>query len=188
VIYLNFSVYNTTCSYLINSLHLHKYCLNCFKLIRNDVDAPPVSGGKGLKKEIGLKSLIVIGVSSAVATAIFFSPLEMSAVAGPGSMFAWLLGMFFYIAISITFIELSQNYPEAGGPSRYSIYSHGAVTNLINAMADLVWYLFIPPIEAFATLEGLSFIFPSLLFNGVPTIEGAIVGVLIMLAYIPFNY
>jgi len=145
-------------------------------------------GGKGLKKEIGLKSLIVIGMSSAVATAIFFSPLEMSAVAGPGSMFSWLLGMFFYITISITFIELSQNYPEAGGPSRYSIYSHGAVTNLINAMADLVWYIFIPPIEAFATLEGLSFIFPSLLSNGVPTIEGAIVGVLIMLAYIPFNY
>jgi amino acid transporter len=147
-----------------------------------------MSGGKGLKKEIGLKSLIVIGISSAVATAIFFSPLEMSAVAGPGSILSWLLGMFFYIMISITYIELSQNYPEAGGPSRFSIYSHGAVTNLINAMADLVWYIFIPPIEAFATIEGLSFIFPSLLFNGVPTIEGAIVGVLLMLGYIPFNY
>ncbi|BBG23742.1 APC family permease [Sulfuracidifex tepidarius] len=147
-----------------------------------------MSGDKGLKKEIGLKSLTIIGISSAVATAIFFSPLEMSEVAGPGSMFSWLLGIFFYIMISVTYIELSQNYPEAGGPSRFSIYSHGAVTNLINAMADLVWYIFIPPIEAFATIEGLSFIFPSLLVNGVPTLEGALVGVLIMLGYIPFNY
>ncbi len=147
-----------------------------------------MSGGKGLKKEIGLKSLIIIGISSAVATAIFFSPLEMTAVAGPGSMFSWLLGIFFYVMISVTYIELSQNYPEAGGPSRFSIYSHGAVTNLINAMADLVWYIFIPPIEAFATIEGLSFIFPSLLVNGFPTLEGALVGVVIMLGYIPFNY
>lgn len=30
-----------------------------------------MSGGKGLKKEIGLKSLIIIGISSALATAIF---------------------------------------------------------------------------------------------------------------------
>ncbi|WP_290123617.1 APC family permease [Metallosphaera hakonensis] len=147
-----------------------------------------MSGDKGLKKEIGLKSLIIIGISSAVATAIFFSPLEMSAVAGPGSMFSWLLGIIFYTTISVTYIELSQNFPEAGGPSRFSIYSHGAVTNLINAMADLVWYIFIPPIEAFATIEGLSFIFPSLLHDGIPTLEGALVGVLIMLAYIPFNY
>ncbi|WP_369396103.1 hypothetical protein [Sulfuracidifex tepidarius] len=80
-----------------------------------------MSGDKGLKKEIGLKSLTIIGISSAVATAIFFSPLEMSEVAGPGSMFSWLLGIFFYIMISVTYIELSQNYPEAedlqGSPS-----------------------------------------------------------------------
>ncbi|EZQ10547.1 MULTISPECIES: APC family permease [Acidianus] len=144
---------------------------------------------KKLKKEISLYSLSVIGLSSAVATAIFFSPLQMSEIAGPASLISWILGIFFYVTISLTYIELSQAYPEAGGPSRYSIYSHGAATNLINAMADLLWYLFIPPIEAFATIEGLYYIFPQLLnAKGFPTIYGAIVGVALMLGYIPFNY
>ena len=35
---------------------------------------------------------------------------------------------------------------EAGGPSRYLIYSHSVLTNLINANADLMWYLFHPPL------------------------------------------
>ncbi|MEM3947297.1 MAG: APC family permease [Metallosphaera sp.] len=148
-----------------------------------------MSGDKGMKKEISLSSLIIIGLASAVATAIFFSPLQMSAVAGPASLVSWIVAILFYITISITYIELSQTYPEAGGPSRYSIYSHGSVTNLINAMADLLWYLFIPPIEAFATIEGLDYVFPSLLnLRGFPTLEGAIIGVILMFGYIPFNY
>ncbi|BCS92425.1 APC family permease [Metallosphaera javensis (ex Sakai et al. 2022)] len=148
-----------------------------------------MSDPKGMKKEIGLTSLIIIGLASAVATAIFFSPLQMTEVAGPGSLIAWVIAILFYVTISITYIELSQTYPEAGGPSRYSIYSHGSVTNLINAMADLLWYLFIPPIEAFATIEGLDYIFPSLLNSkGFPTLKGALVGVVLMFGYIPFNY
>lgn len=145
--------------------------------------------GKHLRKEIGFLELFIIGLAGAVATAVFFSQVEMTALAGPGSLIAWLVGIFFYFTIGLTYIELSQTYPEAGGPSRYSIYSHGVVTNLINATADLIWYLFIPPIEAFATIEGLYFIFPQLLNKqGYPTLLGAIVGVVILIAYIPFNY
>jgi len=63
------------------------------------------------------------------------------------------------------------------------------VTNLINATADLIWYLFIPPIEAYATIDGLDFFFPQLLNKeDFPTLLGAIVGVIILIAYIPFNY
>lgn len=147
------------------------------------------SGVVRLKKEIGLLDAILLGVSSAVATAIFFNQLEMTSLAGPASIFAWLLAAALYVAISLTYIELAQTYPEAGGPSRYPIYSHGAATNLINATADLVWYIFIPPIEAYATIEGLSYIFPQLInAKGYPTMLGALVGVAILLAYIPINY
>ncbi|BDC18915.1 APC family permease [Acidianus sp. HS-5] len=143
----------------------------------------------GLRKEIGFLELFIIGLSGAVATAVFFSQVEMTAYAGPGSLISWIIGILLYFTIGLTYIELSQTYAEAGGPSRYSIYSHGVVTNLINATADLIWYLFIPPIEAYATIEGLDFFFPQLLNSqDYPTLLGAIVGAIILVAYIPFNY
>ncbi|ARM75605.1 APC family permease [Acidianus manzaensis] len=142
-----------------------------------------------LRKEINFVELFIIGLSGAVATAVFFSQVEMTAFAGPGSLIAWIIGILLYFTIGLTYIELSQTYPEAGGPSRYSIYSHGIVTNLINATSDLIWYLFIPPIEAYATIEGLDFFFPQLLNKeDFPTLLGALVGVIILIAYIPFNY
>lgn len=69
-----------------------------------------------LKKEMGLGQLTIIGLSGAVATAIFFSQLEMTAVAGPASLLSWILATAFYYFIVFTYVELSQDFPEAGGP------------------------------------------------------------------------
>jgi len=133
--------------------------------------------------------LVILGISGAVGTGVLFSSAGMSALAGPGVILAWVLGSIFYTFVGLTYVELSRVYPEAGGPSRYAIYSHGKVTNLINAMADLIWYLFIPPIEALAVVEGLDYFYPSLISSsGVPTTEGVLIGVAILLLFVPFNY
>ncbi|MEM3270185.1 MAG: amino acid permease, partial [Saccharolobus sp.] len=133
-----------------------------------------------------------IGIAGAVGTGVLFSSAGMAAYAGPALVLSWLFGGIFYLFIGLTYIQLSLNYPEAGGPSRYPLYSHGKMTNIINAFSDLIWYLFIPPIEALAVVEGLnSFTSPTLpLINsqGIPTTAGVIVGIIIMLAFIPFNY
>ncbi len=63
------------------------------------------------------------------------------------------------------------------------------MTNLINAFSDLLWYIFIPPIEALAVVEGISvFVKGLLLPSGDPTLLGAMLGVMLMLVFIPFNY
>ncbi|MEM0121286.1 MAG: APC family permease [Thermoprotei archaeon] len=104
-------------------------------------------------------------------------------------MLAWLLGGIFYTFIGLTYAEMSTTYPEAGGPSRYALYTHGWFTNTINSLADLIWYIFIPPIEAFAVVDGLSVFYPSLVTSsGAPTLLGALVAVVLMLIMIPFNY
>jgi len=142
-----------------------------------------------LRKELGFMELVILGISGAVGTGVLFSSAGMSALAGPGVILAWVLGSIFYTFVGLTYVELSRVYPEAGGPSRYAIYSHGKVTNLINAMADLIWYLFIPPIEALAVVEGLDYFYPSLISSsGVPTTEGVLIGVAILLLFVPFNY
>jgi len=142
-----------------------------------------------LKRHLSTFSLLVMGIAGAVGTGVLFSNAGMAAIAGPSVILAWIIGAIFYSFIGFTFVELSLLYPEAGGPSRYSLYTHGKVSNLINAFSDLIWYLFIPPVEALASAEGLNLIYPHLVNSqGNPTTLGAIVAVILMLLFFPFNY
>jgi amino acid transporter len=142
-----------------------------------------------LRRELNLFDLMVYGVGGTVGTGALFSTAAMAALAGPGVVLAFLIGALFYAFVGFTYIELGLRYPEAGGPSRYSLYTHGRATNLINAVADLIWYLFIPPIEALASVEGLNFLYPHFInAAGNPTLAGAVLGVIFMLIYLPINY
>lgn len=152
------------------------------------VDVTNVQGTK-LKKELSFFDLVIIGIVGAVGTGILFSTAAMTGIAGPASWLAWLIGGIFYLFIGLTYAELVVTYPEAGGPSRYALYSHGWFTNMINSLADLIWYIFIPPIEAFAVVDGLSIFYPSLITSsGAPSLPGAIVAVALMVVMVPFNY
>ncbi|MCY0864836.1 MAG: APC family permease [Sulfobacillus sp.] len=142
-----------------------------------------------LKRALSLTDLLILGIAGAVGTGVLFSTAGMTAVAGPGVVVAWLIGAVMYLFVGLTYVELGQIYPEAGGPSRYSLYTHGRMTNLINAFSDLIWYLFIPPIEALATVEGLNYFWPQLINSqGNPTTLGALLGVVLMILFLPFNY
>jgi amino acid transporter len=142
-----------------------------------------------LKKALSFGDLLILGIAGAVGTGILFSSAAMTGIAGPASILAWLLGGIFYFFIGLTYVELSATYPEAGGPSRYALYTHGWFTNLINSFADLIWYLFIAPIESFAIVYGLTLFYPNLVTaKGFPTIVGAALAVVLLLIMIPFNY
>jgi len=152
------------------------------------VDAS-INHDRPLKKELSFFDLIIIGVVGAVGTGILFSAAAMTGVAGPGSWLGWLIGGIFYLFIGLTYAELVTTYPEAGGPSRYALYTHGWFTNTINSLADLIWYIFIPPIEAFAVVDGLSIFYPPLVTSiGAPTLLGGLVAVGLMGIMVPFNY
>lgn len=144
----------------------------------------------GLRKELSIANLVIIGVVGAVGTGVLFSNAAMTADAGPGVILAWIIGFVMYLPLTLTYVETAYAYPEAGGPSRYSAYTHGRTTNVINAFANLFWYLFIPPIEALATAEGVNYFYPHLVnaTTGDPTTLGALLGVLFMLFFLPFNY
>ena len=142
-----------------------------------------------LKRQLGLFDLLIIGIGGAVGTGVLFSTAGMAAATGPSVILAWLIGGAMYMFIAFTYVDLSTLYPEAGGPSRYSLYTHGKTTNMINAFADLIWYLFIPPIEALATVEGVNYFWPHLVTSGGnPTTLGAVFGIVLMIAFLPFNY
>ena len=146
--------------------------------------------GPKLKKELGFYELLVIGVAGSLGNGALFGTVEMVTGAGPGAIFGFIFGAFIYLLVAFTYVELSKVYPEAGGPTRYSMYTHGRWTNLINSMADILWYLFIPPIEVVAILTGLDFFFPGIFvtLSDSPTLIGALVGTALLLTFIPINY
>jgi len=56
-------------------------------------------------------------------------------------------------------------------------------------VSSLVWYVFIPPIEAVAVVEGLTYFDPGLLTpSGTPTVPGALVAFALILLFVPLNY
>ncbi|PSR26929.1 MAG: amino acid transporter [Sulfobacillus benefaciens] len=143
----------------------------------------------GLRRGLTTRDQVMIGIVGSVGTGVLFSTAGMAAAAGPGVVIGWLLGGLMYGFVMMTYIELAQLYPEAGGPTRYSIYSHGRITNLINSMSDFIWYLFIPPIEALAVVEGINYFWPKLIASsGAPTILGGVLGAIFLLLFVPFNY
>lgn len=149
----------------------------------------PGGSGGSLHKGISLLPMVILGVGGAVGTGALFSGIGMAAIAGPAMIVSWIIGCVIYTFIGITYVDMSVRFPEAGGPARYSLYTHGWVANLINSVGSLVWYLLIPPIEAIATVSALSY-FDSGLLNakGDPTLSGALVALALLIVYIPVNF
>ncbi len=142
-----------------------------------------------LHRELSQLDLVIIGIGGAVGTGVLFGTAGMAAAAGPGVVLAWLIGALMYLTVGLTYIDLNELYPEEGGPSRYSLYTFGPIANMINAISDLLWYLFIPPIEALGVVMGLNYFYPHFVnSSGDPTLLGGFLGVLLMLLFFPFNY
>jgi len=144
-----------------------------------------------LKRELTLVQLVFIGVAGALGNGALFGAVGMVTVAGPGAIIAFIFGGAIYVTIALTYMELARVHPEAGAPSRFSLYSHGRTTSLINSFADIIWYVFIPPLEALSIVDGINYLVPGsplLGASGYPTAEGVLVGIALVLAFAPFNY
>ncbi len=142
-----------------------------------------------LKKALTFRELLIIGLVGSFANGALFGIVVMVTDAGPEAIFAIILGAIIYASIGLSYMELVRVYPEAGGPTRYTIYTHGRWTNIINAFSDIIWYIFIPPIDVVSLLAGLNF-FDSIFLkaSGAPTYYGVILGIALMALFVPFNY
>lgn len=143
-----------------------------------------------LRRGIGKLSLIPLGIGGSIAGAIIYGAQKAVATAGPAGLLAYAIAPFLYMTIALTYIDVAMDFPEAGGPSRFAIYSHGQATNLINSMSDLIWYLFLPPLEVYVFI-GLvvHYFMPSVLTaSGNLSLLGGVMAVAVILLFVPINY
>jgi amino acid transporter len=142
-----------------------------------------------LKRDYNVWPLVLMTVVGAVGTGVLFGTAGIAAEAGPAVILVWILAGVIYLPIAFMFVLLAKRYPEAGGPARYPHYTHGFLVNLVAGVADLVWFLLIPPIEALAVVEGInSFWGHFLKSNGDPTALGALAAAALVVLFFPFNY
>jgi amino acid transporter len=75
-----------------------------------------VADKKALKKEIGLLTLVSLGVGGMVGSGIFALPAVMGAYAGPGLILGILFSGIITIFLGLAYAELGAAFPLTGGP------------------------------------------------------------------------
>lgn len=146
-------------------------------------------GDKDLKRHISTRTAIVMSVMGGIGTGIFFSNIGLISLAGPGSMVTWVIAWLLFAPLALIIGELARVFPTSGSSTISILFTHGRITALIAGFASLLWYIFIAGIEALAVVEGFNYYIPSLIAsNGNPTLSGVLLGIILLIIFIPINF
>ncbi|APH55495.1 Amino acid permease [Granulibacter bethesdensis] len=109
-----------------------------------------------LKRDVGPWALMFTGLGSIIGSGWLFGAARAANLAGPGAIFAWLLGMGIVLLFALLGTELGTMMPESGGMVRYARYSHGSLLGFLTAWANWISIVSVIPIEAEASVQYMS--------------------------------
>ena len=105
------------------------------------------------RRQVGPFALMLTGLGSIIGSGWLFGAWRAAALAGPGAVWAWVLGAAIILTIALTYAELGAMFPESGGMVRYSHYSHGSLVGFIGAWANWISIVSVIPVEAEASVQ-----------------------------------
>jgi amino acid transporter len=106
-----------------------------------------------LRREVGPFALMLTGLGSIIGSGWLFGAWRAAGLAGPGAIWAWLLGAAIITTIALSYAELGAMFPESGGMVRYSHYSHGSLVGFIAGWANWIAIVSVIPVEAEASVQ-----------------------------------
>jgi amino acid transporter len=109
-----------------------------------------------LRREIGAFSLLATGLGSIIGSGWLFGAWRTAALAGPGAVWAWLIGAIIISTIALIYAELGAMLPEPGGMVRYTHISHGPLAGFLAAWANWISIVSVIPVEAEASVQYMS--------------------------------
>ena len=112
-----------------------------------------MSQSTGIRREVGPFALMLTGLGSIIGSGWLFGAWKAAGLAGPGAIWAWVLGAAIIMTIALTYAELGAMFPESGGMVRYSHYSHGSLVGFIGAWANWIAIVSVIPVEAEASVQ-----------------------------------
>ena len=112
-----------------------------------------VNSPSPIRREVGSIALMFTGLGSIIGSGWLFGAWRAAALAGPGAVWAWVLGAAIMTTIALTYAELGAMFPESGGMVRYGHYSHGSLVGFIAAWANWLPLVSAMPVEAEASVQ-----------------------------------
>lgn len=144
------------------------------------------------KREIGLLSLLLVGVGSILGSGWLFGPLYAAQIAGPAAIISWILGGLLMVLIALTFAELGSAFPVAGSMVQIAQYSHGPLVSFMIGWMVWVSSVTVAPVETMAIMQYAGNYIPGLVtpVNNVTVLTkpGILASAAIMLLMCLLNY
>ena len=106
-----------------------------------------------IRRDVGPIALMLTGLGSIIGSGWLFGAWRAAGLAGPGAIWAWVLGAAIILTIALTYAELGAMFPESGGMVRYSHYSHGSLVGFIAGWANWIAIVSVIPVEAEASVQ-----------------------------------
>ena len=104
-------------------------------------------------REVGTFALMLTGLGSIIGSGWLFGAWRAAGIAGPGAIWAWVLGAAIIVTVALTYSELGAMFPESGGMVRYGHYSHGSLVGFIAAWSNWIAIVSVIPVEAEASVQ-----------------------------------
>ncbi len=112
-----------------------------------------MSEHQSIRRDVGPWALMLTGLGSIIGSGWLFGAWRAAGLAGPGAVWAWIIGAAIIMTIALTYAELGAMFPESGGMVRYGHYSHGSLVGFIAAWANWIAIVSVIPVEAEASVQ-----------------------------------
>src|SRR5271168_495952 len=109
-----------------------------------------------IRREVGTIALMFTGLGSIIGSGWLFGAWRAAQLAGPGAVYAWIIGAVIITFVAITYAELGAMFPESGGAVRYGHYSHGSLVGFVAGWAAWIAIASVIPVEAEASVQYMS--------------------------------
>jgi amino acid transporter len=144
----------------------------------------------GLKREMGLISAVWASETSIIGSGWLFASMMAAMVAGPASIFGWLIGGFCVVILALLHAELGGMYPVAGGTARFPHLAYGSVAGISFGFFSWLQAITVAPIECFAVMQYAQYYFHGLYnpVKGVTTGSGFLWTIVLMAVFTMLNF
>jgi amino acid transporter len=115
-----------------------------------------MSNENAIRREVGTVALMFTGLGSIIGSGWLFGAWRAAQLAGPGAIYAWIIGAVVILFVALTFAELGAMFPESGGAVRYGHYSHGSLVGFVAGWAAWIAIVSVIPVEAEASVQYMS--------------------------------
>jgi amino acid transporter len=115
-----------------------------------------MSNESAIRREVGAIALMFTGLGSIIGSGWLFGAWRAAQLAGPGAVYAWIIGAVVILFVALTYAELGAMFPESGGAVRYGHYSHGTLVGFVAGWAAWIAIVSVMPVEAEASVQYMS--------------------------------